>query len=289
MRNLTIHRTKRFVACLVSMKVYIEDPNVCELVINGLPCRKLGELKNGESKTFRIGENFAKVFVIADRFSKGYCNEFYSIPAGTEDVELSGKNEFNPTTGNAFRFEGNNDPEVLEHRKKSRRNGRLVLISALLLGLFLGFFVGVISSSEPVSDKVFTKNGIYITLTNEFRETTVSGIPICFESVDVAVFAQEIPFSENPALANYTLEEYANALYKENEHDARGDVLTENGLTFYEYQYHNPDDNMTYYYFTYVYKTESGFWIVQFATPDIEVTNHRENIVKWAKSVTFED
>ena len=106
MRNLTIHRTKSFVACLATMKVYIEDPNVCDLVINGLPCRKLGTLKNGETKTFEIEDNFAKLFVIIDRFSKGYCNEFYNIPAGTEDIELSGKNEFNLTTGNAFRFDG---------------------------------------------------------------------------------------------------------------------------------------------------------------------------------------
>ena len=50
MRNLTIVRRKSFVACLAKMKVYIEDPASNELVINKIPCRKLGELKNGEEK-----------------------------------------------------------------------------------------------------------------------------------------------------------------------------------------------------------------------------------------------
>ena len=48
MRNLTIHREKTFVGSLVKLKVYIEDTLVNELEINGIPCRKLGDLKNGE-------------------------------------------------------------------------------------------------------------------------------------------------------------------------------------------------------------------------------------------------
>ena len=287
MRNLTIHRTKTFIACLATMKVYIEDPNVCDLVINGLPCRKLGTLKNGETKTFEIGDHFAKLFVIIDRFSKGYCNEFYNIPAGTEDIELSGKNEFNLVTSNAFRFDGVTDPEVLENRKKNKNKGRMVLIGALLLGMVLGV-VRVLGSSDPVSEKVFTKEGMTITLTSEFKENTMDGFVACYESVDVAVFVSELTFDTNSELANYTLQEYAEALYMENKHDLRGDVQSENGLTFYEYQYHNSNDGITYYYFTYVYKTEGSFWIVQFATPAVEVTTLREDITQWAKSVTFE-
>jgi hypothetical protein len=105
MRNLTIKRTKSFVACLVKMKIYLEDPMASELVINNVPCRKLGELKNGEEKTFVIGENSAKVFVIADTLSRNYCNEYYQLPDGQDDIFLSGKNDFNPASGNAFRFD----------------------------------------------------------------------------------------------------------------------------------------------------------------------------------------
>ncbi len=289
MRKLTIHRTKRFIACLVTLKVYIEDPNVCDLVINELPCRKLGELKNGETKTFEIGNNAARVFVIADRFSKGYCNEYYKLPAGEEDIELFGENKFNPAVGNAFRFEGVTDPEVLENRKKGRKKGRIVLITAILVGLVTGFFAGVIAASEPVEDQIFTTGGVSITLTNEFQEEQLADFVACYGSVDVAVFVRSASFAAEPELKNYSVEQYAEQVYKLNEHDVPKGVQSDNGLTFYEYQHHNPEDGITYCYFTYIYKTENAFWIVQFATPDIEVENYRDSITQWAKSVTFEE
>ena len=53
MRLLTMKRAKRYVACLVKMKVFIEDPTG-DTMINGTPCRKLGELKNGEEKALKF-------------------------------------------------------------------------------------------------------------------------------------------------------------------------------------------------------------------------------------------
>ena len=121
MRNLTIKRMKSFVACLCKMKVYIEDSESNEIIINNTPCRKLGELKNGEEKTFYITGKSSKIFVIADAFSKSFCNEYYQLPSGNEDITLSGKNKFDLTTGNAFRFDNNDSPEIAASRKKSKR------------------------------------------------------------------------------------------------------------------------------------------------------------------------
>ena len=78
-RNLTIKRRKKMVACLGTLKIYIEDPMRCDLIINNVACRKLGTLKNGEEKTFQIDKSAAKVFVIADALSKNYCNEYYQL------------------------------------------------------------------------------------------------------------------------------------------------------------------------------------------------------------------
>lgn len=139
MRNLTVKRIKSFVGCLVKMKVYIEDPRMGELQIQGIPCRRLGELKSGEEKTFRIGEEAARLYVIADTMSRNYCNEYYPIPAGTEDVSLSGKNVFNPAAGNAFRFDGITDEAVLANRKKGTRKGLWILILAAIIGFIIGF------------------------------------------------------------------------------------------------------------------------------------------------------
>ena len=143
MRNLTITRQKSFVASLAKMKVYIEDPEANELEINGVGCRKLGTLKNGETATFPIGDQAAKVFVIADKVSRGFCCDYYPITAGTENVVLTGKNKVHPGAGNPFRFDGVTDPEVLENRKKGNGKGIVILIVSALAGVITGLLLSM--------------------------------------------------------------------------------------------------------------------------------------------------
>lgn len=132
MRNLIIKRTKSSVGCLMKMKVYIEDP-AGELTINDTPCRKLGDLKNGEERTFPIGSEAVKVFVISDKLSKDYCNEYYQLPEGQEDISLSGKNKFNPASGNAFRFDNNESEGIATNRKKGTKKGPSSPLYSVLL------------------------------------------------------------------------------------------------------------------------------------------------------------
>ncbi len=182
MRNLTIKRTKSFVGCLAKMKIYIEEPTSNEISINNTPCRKIGELKNGEEKTFQIGEQEAKVFVIVDQLSKNYCNDYYQLSSGQEDIFLSGKNRFNPTGGNAFCFDNNESEGITANRKRGTRKGLLILIVAAIVGAVIGFSLtsGLFSNKAP-DIKTFSSNGINITLTDEFEKTqgTVPCVFLC--------------------------------------------------------------------------------------------------------------
>ena len=144
MRKLTIKRNKTFVACLGKMKVYVEDHSSSELTISDVPCRKLGELKNGEEKTFEIGNEAAKIFVIADKLSKDYCNDLYELPEGDEDIVLTGKNRFNPATGNAFRFDNNDSHVVRSNRERGTGKGMIALIVAIVVGVIVGFLISII-------------------------------------------------------------------------------------------------------------------------------------------------
>ena len=141
MRKLTIKRTKSFVGCIAKMKVYIEDHVASELVICDVPCRKLGDLKNGEEATFEIGEEAAKVFVIADGVSKDYCNDLYELDDGQEDIYLTGKNHFNLASGNAFLFDNNHSQAALANRKKGKKKGIVYLIIAIVIGAIVGFMI----------------------------------------------------------------------------------------------------------------------------------------------------
>lgn len=288
MRNLTIKRKKSFVAALARMKVYIEDPDAQDLQINGVACRKLGELKNGEEKTFAIAERSAKVYIIADKLTKDYSSEFRTISAGSEDVVLSGGNRYNLLNGNAFRFDGEAEEDVLQHRSQSRKKGTLVLIAAALVGLA----IGVISNMDAffpkkVEPETFTSNGMSITLTNEFREVSQEGYTVCYDSAKVAVLALEEPFDSMEGFADCTLEEYADMVFYSNGFDETITLQQEQGLPFFEYQYENSDNGKTYVYYTVLYKETDAFWMVQFAAEEADYEAFRANFPTWANSVSF--
>ena len=285
MRNLTIKRTKSFVACLVKLKIYIEDPVSSDIVINNIPCRKLGELKNGEEKAFEISERAAKVFVIADKLSKDYCNEYYQLPEGEWDIALTGRNKFNPAGGNAFRFDNNDSAEVKANRKKGTTIGLMVLIAAVVVGLVVGNLIGKGVTIKTVEPKDFSYDKMSITLTEEFEKTDMEGFTVAYGSKDVAVFAIKESFSLREDVGSLTLKEYANIVIEKNNRDAT--VKEKDGLTCFEFDYLNPETKEAYRYFAYVYKSEDAFWLVQFAVLKENSDIYEEKIGEWAKSVEF--
>lgn len=284
MRNLTIKRVKKYTASLMKMKVYIEDPVCAEMLINNVPCRKLGDLKNGEEKTFQIGEGEAKVFVIADKLSKNICNEFVQIPAGTEDVYLSGRNHLNPMAGNPFRFDGFVTEEVLQNRKKGTRKTVIVMCAAVVVGLIIGIISGFSSASnKPEKPEPFSAEGMNITLTDAFEQAEYDGYTACFESDRVAVFALKEEFSLLEGFSEYTLDDYAELVFSVNAMDST--VKKVDGLTCFEYTAVISDETVVYYAF--LYKADDAFWMINFAVPEEDSAEYYDKIVEWAKSVDF--
>lgn len=287
MRNLSVKREKSFVGCLMKLQVYIEDPEANELTVNQVPCRKLGELKNGEEKTFQIGEQEARVYVIADKLSKDYCNEFYALAAGSEDVALTGKNAFNPAAGNPFRFANNDSAQVKENRKRGTRRGLVVLIVAIAIGLAAGWFIGRgITGSAAAKEKTFSYDTVRITLTDEFREASADGYTVAFDSAKVAVLMLKEPFTLASGFGDQTLEEYGTLVLKNNGLEGN-ELKAGEGFVSFRYDFTNPNNQTAFRYYTYLYKAGDAFWLVQFATAVENVREYEQQIAQWAESVTF--
>ena len=288
MRNLTIKRERSFVACLMKVKLYIEDPTSEEMVINGVICRKLGELKNGEERTFEIGDGAARVFAIADGMSKNYCNDLYQLPAGTEDIRLSGQNKFNPASGNAFRFADNDGAEALAGRRRGVRRGAWILIGEVVLGLIIGLLptMGSLFEKEPQA-KTFSDGGMTITLTDAFDKYPADGFDAAYESGDVVVMASKELFSVAEGLGDYTAEEYANAVIDINGFD-RSSLDTTGGTVRFGYDFKDTSAGHTYRYACYIYKTADAFWMLQFATVAEDAEKWAPSIAEWAASVRFD-
>ena len=79
-------------------------------------------------------EDDIKIFVIADELSKSFCFDCYALPAGSEDVFLSGRNRFSLSAGNSFRFDNNDSAE--SRRKKSGHRGTAVMIISVIVGQY---------------------------------------------------------------------------------------------------------------------------------------------------------
>ena len=289
MRKLTIKRKKSFVASLAKLKVYIEDP-AGELDITGIKCRLLGTLANGEEKSFYIEENAAKVFVIADKMSRDYFYDCSNLPDGNEDIYLTGKNAFNPATGNAFRFEGGTDEEVAKRHKESKKGGLIVLITAIVIGLTAGWIIGsgVTYSKKKATPKDFSYEEMTITLTALFKEEEVEGRTV-FTSNDVAVFVLRENFVAGDIdLSGYTVRGYAE-LARENNPVMAGATYEEtDGVPNMVYTYAG-DDGKTYVYFTTFYKSSNAFWIVQYFVNESGYESRKPKFIEWAKTVHFAD
>ena len=146
MRKLNVRRRKAFAGCLGKVKLYIEDENG-ETVINGTKCRLLGKLKNKESATYEIDNESHKLFAIYDKASKGFCNDFYTISAGEDDVDVTGAAHLNPFQGNPFYFDGVTNPEVLANREKNSKKSKMIMIPVLICAVILGAVGGYYLSS----------------------------------------------------------------------------------------------------------------------------------------------
>ena len=303
MRTLTIKRRKKFAACLGKMKIYIEDPVACdlvmqvyvknpetgELVLTDVPCRRLGTLKNGEEKSFQISEAPARVFVIADQLSKNYCRDMACIPAGEEDVVLCGQNYFNPATGNAFRFDGAPSPEAEALRHRSVGKGTVVLVVALIVGILLGFAITTALRLASISGEVVhTVEDMQITLPGNLKEIDESGFTACYDGRDMAVYILEEKFSLDPKLKGYTLTQYGEAVIENNDFASSPKLKAGDGYLYFEYDWTNEELDQELHYYVALYKESDAFWMITFAARAEDFEELRDKVVSSSKSVEFD-
>lgn len=182
----------------------------------------------------------------------------------------------------------------LETIQEKRRNILIIaVIAAFVICLVLGIIYGI-SAWKTMhggpKEKVFGRAGMSVTLTDEFwkvDEQTVQedGYDAIFTSEEVGVMALKSSFTVLDELAALTTEQYAVYIITNSGITSQG-VKTEDGMTHFEYDSEG-DDGKTYRYYSYVYKSDSAFWVVQFAVAVDQVPEYEARIRQWAKTVKF--
>ena len=294
MRYLTIKRQKSAVASLCKVKVYIEDYARPELEINGVPCCMLGTLKNGEEKVFEIENNAAKLFAIAGKASKNYCNDFFQLGEGADNVYLSGGNVYNPANGNAFLFNNNETPETKANRRKGSIKGFIILVAVISIGSILGALLPKLIFGDNDKEikatvtiptaKTFVYSDMSITLTDLFVEKEGNlNCDVIYLSANVGVGVTKEPLYTIESYNISSVNDYAYAFIETNGYDST--VMTDGNLTWFDYTAGN--NNITYYYRAYVFGTSDAMWAIQFYTLSDQFASNEAQIAAWAKTVTF--
>lgn len=283
MRKLTVTRRKTFVGCAGKLKIYIEDPTG-DLEIQGVLCKKIGELKNGQTDSFEIEGSALRVFAIFDKLSANYCFDCYQLPEGEEDISLSGKCKLNPAVGNAFRFDGNDTAIAQNQRKSGIKRGLLVLLISLLVGVILGFGITTaVMEIKNAEAKMFTVGDMSITLNKGFSQQRSPGTYAAFGSRKVGIFVIKAKIASDET--TMTAEQYAKALIGMNTLDS--EVEKDGDLPYFTAEV-KAENGRKYVHYTYVYKTEDAFWVVEFAVRESRAARQEKNISQWAHSVEFD-
>lgn len=143
------------------------------------------------------------------------------------------------------------------------------------------------TKEESVKTKAFTKKNMTITLPENFKETTVQGYTVCYESNDAWVLALREAFSLEQGFSNWTLDQYADVIRTNSAANSPTQISHENDLTSIEHSFFNEDENLTYKYFVAVYKSSDAFWMIQFSCTEDNYDAYRASFIEWAKSVEF--
>ena len=289
MRNLTLKRDKAFPACAVAMRVYIEDPSGTDIIINGVPCKKLGEIKNGKEDTYAISDAEAKLYVIPEKSGSVTKYEYFQIPEGTDDVSISGKNVFDSMNGNPFRFNGLSN-EFIEN---ARRNDRIKSIIIVAVAVFIGIAVGLARTLLPTINKstpmTVTVDNMEITLDKSFKKYDHPDYAANYNSDTASLFVIKDSFSDYPEITYYTVAGYAEfyADFYTTENVATNlETKTEGELIYLSFEAEGEDGNI-YHYYEFFFKTNDAFWIVEFAVEKDQTAELLPQVIEWAKTVKF--
>ena len=278
MRELTIKREKVSTCGRAAVEIYITSPEAAELTIEGVPCRKLGELKNGETETFSVCSDAATVYAVVADSTKDFVCRSYELEAGEENVNLCGF--VNKEDGAAaFCFGIASIPAA---EKKSLKSV-LSLAAFIAIGAVLGWFIGnLVFNGFPAPAQTFTQDGYSIKLNEDFVDTGVEAYHASYESEDVAVFSSMQPYEELGGKEAYSLQEYAQMMVDDNQL-ANAAVAEKRGVTYFEYEYGS--GIFSYHYTVAVHEGSEGYWLTYFAVDTEDYKDYKNNIFKWARSV----
>lgn len=319
MRKLTIKKEKSRLSRFSKTRICIYDPNSTDIKINKQPYRILGILKNGEEKTFPIDDSEIQILAFNEKSSRHITNDVYTIPAGTEDITLTGKDN-NSLTRGTFEFDNSTSNATLENRKEQKKTNIILFISIILAVVF-AIAPGcsdttALFGNQTYEQKTFTVDEMQIVLPSNFSDHTTEIYETMAEELELTdaeakdlnlIFGDAYLYSDSDfiIITKETFEEYKEwgmqnpealsleeyfELVKNGELNIGktfNELKTDGNKSYVEHTFTGPNTNKDLKYITFLYKTDSAFWMVSFATIEEYFEVHRDSYFNWEETIEF--
>ena len=169
-------------------------------------------------------------------------------------------------------------------------------IVGIVLGAVAVFLVAAVAASAvflaafgKAEPKDFVKDGLHITLTDDFTATEIEGFTACYSADDAVVLVLKEPFTLADGFENYTVTQYGETVIQKSNYSSQTKLEQQDGLNYFEYRYKNEQNQQEYHYIATLFKSKDAFWLVQFAVPQTDFEEQRPQLMQWAKSVSFEE
>lgn len=192
----------------------------------------------------------------------------------------------------------NNKKEAVTTTASAEKNKPKKLSKGLCIGIVaivavISFILGMVFINIPGGNDIFSKTKVFtademnITLPKDFSVIeNVEGFTACYGIDDMAIYINKEAFEENSDLRLLSIENYRlNLLHTKDM--SYNDLKETDGIVYFTYDYLNEATGTTFTYYTFTYETSEAFWIVQFAVEKSKVTEYENNIIDWAKTISF--
>lgn len=221
-------------------------------------------------------------------------------PATEQGQEISAQLQKTAATAQAF------PPQVSPSAAQAAPQGaqmpvpRKGLSTGAIVGIVLGavavFLVAAVAASAAflaafgkAEPKDFVKDGLHITLTDDFTATEMEGFTACYSADDAVVLVLKEPFTLADGFENYTVTQYGELVIQKSNYSSQTKLEQQDGLNYFEYRYKNEQNQQEYHYIATLFKSKDAFWLVQFAVLQTGFEEQRPQLMQWAKSVSFEE
>ena len=143
-----------------------------------------------------------------------------------------------------------------------------------------------LSACKP-TEKIFSVEGMKLTLTSDFEEAEAEGYTAALDSGELAVLILKQKISDFPSGTRMTLSDYATMMcVKYTDKKPSKPVLVEDYYIM-EFSLISEENDVTYKHFVAMFKGANAFWTVQFVCDREDYASLENTIAKYVASIQF--